>query len=425
MDITICIPTFNRPESLARVLEHLATFNSPPEEVIIGDNSGTGSAEGVADRFRSEFKSLVYLHRNANVGFMRNIDSITRIGTQPYVYVLSDDDFVYENALSVMQGILESQGQVIAVNGGYSGTACGIISKNMDYSEATASIFHKGQHQILWTTVAFCDNHPLLRRINLLSHGFYRNKTTGLIPLLFDLLQHGDLVRINAPVLQHEQRGDSISSKIASPEIIDMCNSDLEVVASRFNLIGYDINTTPGKVMQNIYFQGARMQFSQHKYLDCWHSLVRANAYQSLSAATKAWAEKHILPYVLSERIAQIAADTGCTGIESPNDQRVSFSWIKSINDQFMSLQERVYPVAGISRKLVLLSDLEGFEPALSKVPFYLGGQVHLFALGKHPLRIETSGGTLSVTSDNTEWQNLSATQNDPQIIVLRAPYAC
>lgn len=426
MNITICIPTYNRPDSLARVLQHLASFKSPPEEIVIGDNSGSGSAEAIATSFRPFFRSLIYLKRNVNVGFIRNIDSITRLARLPYVYVLSDDDFVYENALIIMKSILDARTDIIAINGGYEGVSLGVVGLKRGFENSDAVVISKGRFDLLWSVIiaSVCDSHPLLRSIDLFKYGCYRSQTSGLIPLLFDLLKHGSLVHLNAPIIQHEQRADSISAKISSPEFIDMANSDLEVAASKTNLLNNEIHTLRGRVIRNIYFQGARSLFAEQKFLAGWHSVVRCNTYQGLEATTKAWLERNILPKVLCEKLAQLAADTGCSAIINL-DSKTQASQPKNLNMLLQSLLERVPPESVRPlRNLVLLSNNDEFQRDQNEVPISLSGLVSLFELGDYALRAEVSNEMLLITSDSLAWLTLSETSSEPQIFALQNPYA-
>jgi glycosyltransferase involved in cell wall biosynthesis len=422
MNLTICIPTFNRPESLARVLLHLSLFKSPPEELVIGDNSGTSSALPVVEDFLSRFKSIVYLGRKENIGVMRNIDSIARIGTQPFVYVLSDDDFVYESALLTMLGILESSGNVVAVNGKYSGTPEGVVGLDTDLTGVTAAVVPKGGYELLWNHLEITDNLPLMRRSEFSRHAQYRDISCGVAPLIFDLLGHGDFVHLDAPVLQHEQRSDSISSRIATPEVTDMANGDLETVACKANLLGHEGGTVRGRVLSNVYLQGARVLFAQKKYLIGWHSLVRCNAYGGLREATRIWIEKHILPEVIMQRIVQIATDTGCNSIIC-REHGFAGEWVRRLNNLLKERQNQWEADGVPCRVLVLTSGVQDFSQALSEVTVPLSGLVAQYSLSGFPIAADASGVVLGINSASQTWTETDGV-SEMQVLALRIPYA-
>ena len=422
MNVTICIPTFNRAESLARVLLHLSQFKSPPEEVVIGDNSGTSSAWPVVERFLGRFKSIVYLGREENVGVMRNIDSIARIGTQPFVYVLSDDDFVYESALLTMVALLESSNNVVAVNGKYIGTPEGVVGLDVAFVDVTAAVVPKGGYELLWNHLEITDNFPLVRRSEFSHHAQYRDMSCGVAPVIFDLLAHGDFVHLDAPVLQHEQRSDSMSSRLATPEMTDMSNGDLETVACKADLLQHEGGTVRGRVMSNVYFQGARMLFAQKQYLIGWRSLIRCNAYGGLRDTTKIWIEKQILPEVIAQRIIQIATDTGCSVIIS-REQEVSVEWLRSLNSLLKGRLTQSGTCGAPSRLLVLTSGVQEFPQTLTEVNVSLSGLISQYCLSGFPIAADASGAILRTSSASQPWTDTDGV-SETQVLALRTPYA-
>ncbi len=422
MNISICIPTFNRPNSLERVLQHLCSFRSVPVEIIIGDNSGNGSASEVVEGFRNKFPYLTYLRRPLNIGVTRNLDSIARIGTAPYIYMLSDDDFVYESALLTMQNILESNENIIAVNGGYLGTNLGVVGLDRDISNAVASIIPKGGYEQLWNNLEITDNHPLMRRVDFVRHARYREVSCAVAPVIFDLLGHGDYIHLNAPVIQHEQRGDSISSRIATSEVTDMANSDLEVISCKANLLGAEANTVRGKIVRNVYFQGARVLFSSGDYLAGWHSLMRSNAYLGVENSTKIWLEKNILPKLLSEKIIQIAADTGCVDIQG-DSIGINHTWISNLNTR-LGNQPNLVPVDNSSkRSLLLTTTTEVLPKSTAEVIVSIPSLISQFALTGYAIGFDVTGDFPRITSQNQAWVHMDET-NQVQIAALQTPYA-
>lgn len=422
MEITICIPTFNRPESLARVLQHLSSFDSVPAEVVVGDNSGTASAQSVVNAFRDKFKSLVYLARPLNVGPMRNHDSVARVGSCPYVYISSDDDFVYENALMLMQNILHTRSNVVAVNGGYDGTRQGIIGENRDFSNVVGSIIPMKGYELLWNHLEITDNLPMVRRRDFGLHAQYREMSCGVAPVIFDLLGHGDFVHLNAPVLQHEQRSDSISSRIATQEVTDMANGDLEIVSCKGALLGHEASTVRGRVVRNVYFQGARVLFSSGKYLTGWHSLMRCNAYQGLSEKTKTWIEKNILSKVIVEKIIQIAADTGCSGIRS-GDACIGNTWLSSLNLMLQGHPNMVPTDGNPPRQMVLTAGSDILPTSPAEVIVSLAGLVGQFTLSGCEIGVDVSTDALQIVSTNQQWNEMDGA-GEMQIVALNTPYA-
>lgn len=422
MNISICIPTFNRPESLDRVLQHLSSFQSLPYEIIIGDNSGTGSASPIAEKYKATFPSLIYLNRPINIGFTRNQDSIARIGTAPYIYILSDDDFVYESALTTMTNILDSNPDVIAINGGYEGTRHGVIGLDKDISNGVVSRVQKGNYEQLWNNFGITDNHPLIRRVDFILHARYREISCAVAPVIFDLLKYGDFIHIHAPVLQHEQRSDSISARIASHEVTDLVNGDLEIISCKANLLDYDGSTVRGSTVRNVYFQGARALFSKGEYLAGWHSIMRCNAYQGLQEKTKIWIEKNILSKVISEKICQIAADTGCASICS-NSSNINHTWVNSLNTELAGLPNTVPSDNDNTRKLILTTSYNVQTNSLFEVFISITSLTTQFSLSGYDIEIDASHDSPLIVSTNQIWNEIDIS-DEIQIEALLTPYA-
>lgn len=422
MDITVCIPTFNRPESLDRVLQHLLHFRSKPSEVVIGDNSGTGSAISVANKYKDQFPSLVYLNRPFNVGATQNMDSIARIGTTPYIYILSDDDFVYESALVTMKNILDNNPDIAAVNGEYEGTRVGIIGLDKDISNSIVSRIPKGGFEQLWNNFDITDNHPLMRRIDFNKHTRYREISCAVAPVIFDLLAHGDFIHMHCSVLQHEQRLDSISSRIASHEVTDLVNGDLEIISCKANLLAHEAATVRGRTLSNVYFQGARVLFSSGKYLAGWHSLMRSNAYLGVENSTKIWLEKNLLPKLLSEKIIQIAADTGCVDIHGDSID-INHTWISNLNTRLAIHPNQVPTDNACKRSLLLTTASEVLPKSTAEVIVSIPSLISQFALTGYAIGFDVTGDFPRITSQNQAWVHMDET-NQVQIAALQTPYA-
>jgi len=103
--VTVVIPTFRRPDCLARALESVfAQTDAPPFDVLVVDNDPAASARAVADQFAQQAVSgirLTYLHephpgvanaRNAAIGAVRT----------PLVAFLDDDQTATETWLAAL-----------------------------------------------------------------------------------------------------------------------------------------------------------------------------------------------------------------------------------------------------------------------------------------------------------------------------------
>lgn len=316
-NISICIPTFNRADTLKVVLGHLAGFASRDFEVIIGDNQSTDHTASVVREFEGVFSRLVYVKRPQNVGFARNMDAIVRRATRDYVYVLADDDLVYEAALVLMAGVLDGNPNVVAVTGPYNSTRKADTGYTVDYSDATATILKRNQHAGLFANLSYCDAHPFMRREVFARHCAYEDRTGALIPLYTKLLTLGDLVVVSKPIFQHVTTTVSLTSSMTEAWFIDMGMADIELARAMLpaDPEGWNLWTAKGRLTQLFYFQAARMAWNRHNYPLLWLMLQRCKAVGVGSDELLAKCEFSFMHDFIAQRIGRTLSDLGCTRI--------------------------------------------------------------------------------------------------------------
>jgi glycosyltransferase involved in cell wall biosynthesis len=107
--LSICIPTFNRDEFLAQMLESLASaLSGVPEEtyeLVISDNASTDSTQNVIGSFSKKVRVNHYRHAS-NLGGMRNLLSLPSLAKGKYIWLLGDDDLVAKSAITNILTVL-------------------------------------------------------------------------------------------------------------------------------------------------------------------------------------------------------------------------------------------------------------------------------------------------------------------------------
>ncbi len=102
--ITTVLPTFRRPQSLARAIRSVLDQSVTDFEVHVYDNASGDETARVARDIADRDRRVKYYCHPANIGAIENFRfSIARVAT-PYFNVLSDDDFLlprfFERALA-------------------------------------------------------------------------------------------------------------------------------------------------------------------------------------------------------------------------------------------------------------------------------------------------------------------------------------
>lgn len=95
VELSILIPTYNRSDSVARLLAKLSKLDSHLVEVIVSNNHSTDrtmeTLEGIRGRWESKSRLSLH-HQESNQGFDGNLATLLSMAEGRYFYFLSDDD---------------------------------------------------------------------------------------------------------------------------------------------------------------------------------------------------------------------------------------------------------------------------------------------------------------------------------------------
>ena len=102
MLLSICIPTYNRPESLLNCLNSLASQRKKNFEVCISDNCSNTNIYKLVKPFKKKLK--IRFNRNKkNLGFAMNLLKVSSMATGEFIWFIGDDDLLVRNALEKLQ----------------------------------------------------------------------------------------------------------------------------------------------------------------------------------------------------------------------------------------------------------------------------------------------------------------------------------
>ncbi len=101
--LSICIPTYNRPDLLQRALASVSD-NAPSEaqnvEIIISDNSTNNESEAIVDEFKKTWPGTVlYRHNQPGLPRIENQNQAISMASGEWIQVLHDDDFLLPDGL--------------------------------------------------------------------------------------------------------------------------------------------------------------------------------------------------------------------------------------------------------------------------------------------------------------------------------------
>lgn len=108
--LSICIPTFNRADTLRSCLFMLCSqVAQRPEaiEVVVCDNASTDHTASLLADVHEVWPFVRYERNTTNIGMLRNIDRVVRHASGEFCWLFGDDDIALPYALDVILEMIE------------------------------------------------------------------------------------------------------------------------------------------------------------------------------------------------------------------------------------------------------------------------------------------------------------------------------
>ena len=105
MILSICIPTYNRKESLYYCLKSLAKQTTKEFEVCISDNSSNYNIKELLKPFKKKLNLKVNINKK-NLGFAKNVLKVTSMAKGDYIWLLGDDDLLINDSVKSLLNII-------------------------------------------------------------------------------------------------------------------------------------------------------------------------------------------------------------------------------------------------------------------------------------------------------------------------------
>ena len=102
MLISICIPTYNRPNALLNSLNSLSLQTKKNFEVCISDNCSKVNLQKLIKPFKKKIK-IKYNRNKKNLGFALNLLKVSRMAKGEFIWFLGDDDMIIKNGIEILQ----------------------------------------------------------------------------------------------------------------------------------------------------------------------------------------------------------------------------------------------------------------------------------------------------------------------------------
>lgn len=107
--VSICVPTYNNPEDVYRLLESIEKQTYRDFEVVISDDSTDDRVSAVVEQYRNKNKNLNYVHNEKALGHVYNWNAALKMSSGDYIKIMfSDDWFTFEDSLEKLVKMLDS-----------------------------------------------------------------------------------------------------------------------------------------------------------------------------------------------------------------------------------------------------------------------------------------------------------------------------
>jgi GT2 family glycosyltransferase len=118
IDLTVCIPAYNRPDYLRDALTSLCGQGLKREElvVVVSDDASPTSLEPVVAEFEDRLQ-IVYSRSQANIGHIANFSRAFELAQTPYISFLPHDDVLAMGQLARAVSLLKSNPKAVAAMG--------------------------------------------------------------------------------------------------------------------------------------------------------------------------------------------------------------------------------------------------------------------------------------------------------------------
>jgi glycosyltransferase involved in cell wall biosynthesis len=105
MLISVCIPTYNRPESLLNCLNSLSLQTKKNFEVCISDNCSTENIKKLIKPYKKKLK-FKYNQNKKNLGAALNFLKVASMAKGDFIWFIGDDDLLVNNAIEKLSYII-------------------------------------------------------------------------------------------------------------------------------------------------------------------------------------------------------------------------------------------------------------------------------------------------------------------------------
>lgn len=113
--LTIAIPTYNRSETLEKIIQQFQRESTQEFILLISDDQSPDNTEKMIKRYQKQMPNLVYHRNEHNLGYSGNVCKLYELATTKYIWFVCDDDTIIPNAVEKVISSIKKYQPVVAV----------------------------------------------------------------------------------------------------------------------------------------------------------------------------------------------------------------------------------------------------------------------------------------------------------------------
>lgn len=113
--LTVAIPTYNRSETLEKIINQLGQEKDQSFLILISDDDSPDNTGTMVKEYQKKMPNLIYHKNEINLGFSGNVCKLYELATTRYLWFLCDDDTVLPEAIKNILAALIKYEPVAAI----------------------------------------------------------------------------------------------------------------------------------------------------------------------------------------------------------------------------------------------------------------------------------------------------------------------
>lgn len=113
--LTVAIPTYNRAETLEKIILQLKAEQGVPFRILISDDQSSDATEAMVRKYQADMSNLFYNKNDVNLGYSGNVFRLYELADTPYIWFLCDDETVLPGAIRSITEAMNKYRPAVAV----------------------------------------------------------------------------------------------------------------------------------------------------------------------------------------------------------------------------------------------------------------------------------------------------------------------